>query len=58
MKKEESSKITIDKLITNFIGYSQSHDHLLTKYNDSFYLNYFDRLKIDESVKKIQSHQE
>ena len=53
MEKEESQAITIDKLINNFIGFSQSHGHLLAKYNDAFYLNYFDRLKIDETVKKI-----
>lgn len=54
---EEYNSSAIEKIINNFIGYSQHHGHLLQKYNDSFYLNYFDRLKIDEAVKKVDSHQ-
>ena len=54
MEKEEYTKSSIiDQILYNFIGYSQQNGSLLTKYNDEFYLSYFDRLKIDETIKKV-----
>lgn len=54
MEKEEFSRGNIiDQILCNIIGYSQENGNLLTKYNDEFYLAYFDRLKIDETIKKV-----
>lgn len=47
----------MDQILANVVGYSAQNGNLLTKYNDHFYLNYFDRLKIDETLKKVPSHQ-
>lgn len=47
----------IDQIIINVIGYSQKNGDLLHKYNDDFYLSYFDRFKIDETIKKIPEEQ-
>jgi hypothetical protein len=58
MEKEEFTKSNIiDQILYNFIGYSQLNGGLLTKYNDEFYLSYFDRLKIDETIKKVPIQQ-
>ena len=47
----------IEQIVSNVIGFSQAQGNLLNKYNDAFFLNYFDRLKIDETTKKLESHQ-
>lgn len=47
MEKEEYTQDMIDHILCNVIGYSQQNGNLLTKYDDNFYLSYFDRLKID-----------
>lgn len=57
MEKEEYTQDIIDQIICNVIGYSQANGNLLHKYNDAFYLNYFDRIKIDETVRKAPAHQ-
>lgn len=46
----------IDQIITNVIGFSQKNGNLLTKYDDQFFLAYFDRIKIDQTLKKLDSH--
>lgn len=56
MEKEEYTQDMIEQIIYNVIGYSQQNGDLLCKYNDEFYLSYFDRLKIDEAVKKVTIH--
>ena len=59
MEREEKT-ITpslIDQIIANVIGFSQTNGNLLEKYTDTFFLNYFDRMKIDETLKKLESHQ-
>lgn len=56
MQKEEYSHEMIDHILRNVIGYSQLNGDLLSKYNDAFYLAYFDRLKIDETMKKVSTH--
>ena len=56
MEREEKSTNSadlIEQIVSNVIGFSQSNGNLLNKYNDEFYLNYFDRLKIDETMKKL-----
>ena len=62
MEREEKLSSTysvdlIEQIVSNVIGFSQAGGNLLTKYNDDFFLNYFDRLKIDETIKKLESHQ-
>lgn len=47
----------VEHLLCNFIGYSQENGDLLNKFTDEYILVYFDRFKIDEAVKKVQSHQ-
>lgn len=57
MEKEEYTQQMIDQIICNVIGYSQANNDLLNKYSDQFYLSYFDRLKIDQTIKKVPQHQ-
>jgi hypothetical protein len=57
MEKELSSDL-ISLMIGNLIGYSESQGGLIEKYEEEFYLDYFDRMKIDEATRKVPHSKE
>ena len=52
------SEELIEQMVNNLIGYSELNGNLLDKFQEPFFLSYFDRFRIEEASLKFPSQQE